>query len=353
MPKLQGVGHGEATAELRGGLMRLMGSIPAWIALHCALAVMGTALARRYALSRQLLDKPDKRRSHAVATPRGGGIAIVVCLGVALSWLAWRFPQQRELLAAIGIGLGLVAGVGWRDDHRPLSAWVRLATHVLAGAIFAFALYRHGASPLSTAMGFTVVVASINLWNFMDGIDALATSQTILVALAIVLLAHPPLVLPLALSLLGACLGFLPFNLPRAKIFLGDVGSGALGCMVAMLLALTAGADLLRWLLLSLPCSAFFVDAGLTLGSRIVAGERWWTAHVQHLYQRMARRGGHAKVTAAYMVWTVLGIALMCWLRTQPPARIMCGAIGWHLLGAGVWYVLTSKDHPAMQGTSR
>src|SRR5690606_10377116 len=91
-----------------------------------AIALAGTWLARRYALRRGLLDEPGERRSHASATPRGGGISIVVAMFAVLAWLAWREPGQVAVPAAIGAGLALVAGIGWADDHRPLSPALRL-----------------------------------------------------------------------------------------------------------------------------------------------------------------------------------------------------------------------------------
>lgn len=334
--------------------MASMAGVAGWFALHAVLAAIGTALARRYALRRRMLDQPGERRSHHVATPRGGGIAIVVPVAFALAWLAWVLPPQRLLIGSIGFGLLLVAAVGWRDDHRPLSAWWRLLAHILAGIAVGAIAWRQGMPALDALFGAVAIVVLINFWNFMDGIDALAASQALLVATVVALVAGEPLVFWIGLALTAACLGFLPFNWPRARIFLGDVGSGALGYLLGVLWLLSAQTMVSRWFLLSLPLSVFAVDAGLTLLSRMLAGERWWAAHTNHLYQRMARREGHGSVSAKYALWTFVGACLVWLLRNASPAVIMCSATIWHLIGAGAWYGLTKKDHRnAMQGTDR
>jgi UDP-N-acetylmuramyl pentapeptide phosphotransferase/UDP-N-acetylglucosamine-1-phosphate transferase len=156
----------------------------------------------------------------------------------------------------------------------------------------------------------------VNVWNFMDGIDGLAASQAILVAAGWAWLAWPGPPAWLLLALAAAGLGFLPFNLPRARIFLGDVGSGALGYLLAVgLLWLPAGALAWPWLAW-LPLSAFLVDAALTLASRILRGEQWWAPHLQHAYQRWTIRiDRHATVTFAYALWTACAVATMVLAR--------------------------------------
>src|SRR5690606_7576504 len=169
-----------------------------------------------------------------------------------------------------------------------------------------------GGAPWLALLALGLVPVLVNVWNFMDGIDGLAASQAALAAAGLALLAgEGPAVLP-ALALSAACLGFLPFNFPRARIFLGDVGSGALGFALAVLVVLLPSDaptdDRVGVLLLAaLPLSAFLVDATLTLSGRIVRRERWWTAHVEHAYQRFAvRAGSHAPVTMAYAAWTAV-----------------------------------------------
>jgi UDP-N-acetylmuramyl pentapeptide phosphotransferase/UDP-N-acetylglucosamine-1-phosphate transferase len=140
-----------------------------------------------------------------------------------------------------------------------------------------------------------------------------------------------------AWALAAACAGFLPFNFPRARIFLGDVGSGALGYALAALVALEVrGGAAGLWVLL--PLSAFLLDATLTLGARMVRGERWWTPHVQHLYQRLARYWqGHRRVTYLYAGWTLAASGIAWWMRFSDATTIMLAVCTWYLLGTGTW----------------
>ena len=124
----------------------------------CALSALGTWAARGYALRRQLVDHPGERRSHQVATPRGGGMAIVGALLVAAAWALWQWPAQQLPIAGAAAGFALVAGIGWWDDHRPLPARWRLAVHALA--VLGWGLLGQHLSAAQIA-GMAIVVASV------------------------------------------------------------------------------------------------------------------------------------------------------------------------------------------------
>lgn len=279
-------------------------------AIAMALSASGSRWAIAYAHRKDLLDHPGERRSHAAPTPRGGGIGIVVaCLLALLSVGAGGSDAGSWLLVAGG--LLLVSAIGWWDDHQSLPAWPRLLVHAIAAACLAGALHLQGASGLAVAATFMLAIVLVNAWNFMDGINGLATSQALLCALGFAVASGDGWRL-LALVLAGACLGFLPFNFPKARLFLGDVGSGVLGYLVAALVAAGFAAHAVEaWPALLLPPLAMLADTGLTLLWRIRRGERWWQAHVQHAYQRWSRHQGHALVAAAYAGWTLTAIALM------------------------------------------
>ncbi len=318
----------------------------AWLILHSGIAAAGTWLARRYALQRDLLDHPGERRSHAVATPRGGGIAIVVALLVAAVALAMRDPSQGLLLGTFGIGMTLVAGVGMVDDHRPLSPWVRLLVHAVAGAIFALAIqYVFGQVWLSL-LAFATTVALTNIWNFMDGIDGIAASQALLLGVALASILGGSWML-IALALAAACAGFLPFNFPCARIFMGDVGSGAIGFAIAGLGAAAVGMQGLDVVWLLLPLSAFLVDAGFTLARRVMRSEHWWQPHVQHAYQVWARRSGHVVVTLAYVAWTLTGLATMTVFRGSSTIFMLAFCLVWYVFAALAWWTLQRLEPPA------
>ena len=313
-------------------------SLPAWIGLHFVLALTGTWLARRYALHRRLLDEPGDRRSHLVATPRGGGIAIVIALLSGIGWLIVRDGPPSPFLCAAAIGLILVAGVGWIDDHRPLSPWSRLAVHGVVAIGLAFGVFAQGGNIALAIAAFCIAMVLVNIWNFMDGIDGLAASQAALAAAGYAMYSGAGTMFWIAFGLAAACAGFLPFNLPRARIFLGDVGSGALGFALAVVLVGVVGQGRDTWPVLLMPLSAFVIDATLTLAARMLRGERWWQPHVQHAYQHWARQTGrHAVVTTAYAGWTLVAIAIMLLTRTTDIAMMGAIIFAWYLAGLIVW----------------
>ena len=316
-----------------------------WCGLFAALSALGTWAARAYALRRRLLDAPDERRSHQVATPRGGGLGIVLALLVACVALVLRIPLMVVLLAAGTLGLLLVAAVGAWDDHRPLSPWLRLSVHALAAALLAAGTLLSGGSALLALTAFVLTLVLINVWNFMDGIDSLAASQAALVAAAFALAGGGSLGLLLGMAVVGACLGFLPFNWPRASVFMGDVGSCALGFVLAWLAVLTLdGLPPTHWPWVLLPLSAFLLDAGLTLAVRILRRERWWTAHSQHAYQCAARRFGHGPVAAGYAVWTAIGGIMLLRFRGESMFEGPMLVPIWFVITGCLWFALRRCD---------
>ena len=310
-----------------------------WLSLHFIIGLTGTWMARAYALRRDLIDHPGERRSHDIPTPRGGGVAIVIALLVAACVLGWRNPHQFILIAGFTMGLLLVAGVGMIDDHRPLSPWLRLGVQAMAAGIFALAVAGTWGDLSMAMIAFVAVMVLTNIWNFMDGINGIAASQATLVAVGLAFVLGGSWFW-LTLALAAACLGFLPFNFPKARIFLGDVGSGALGFALAALLvtALAGLGQQSRGILLLLPLSAFLVDSGLTLLRRLLTGERWWTPHAQHAYQRWAAGAGtHALVTLMYAGWTAAAWMLAWWLATRTEGQMAFWCALWFTMTAALW----------------
>jgi Fuc2NAc and GlcNAc transferase len=280
-----------------------------------------TQLMRSIAAGTGALDVPNPRSSHGVPTPRGGGVAIVCVTTAAIGVLVLRHAVPMELLWVLSGGGLAVALVGLADDHRPLSAAVRLTVH-FAAAFWAL-LWLGGLPPLrigahlvaSGWVGYVLaafgIVWAVNLFNFMDGIDGIAAGEAIFMALAAALLSllggGAGAVPVAAIAFAAACGGFLLWNWPPARIFLGDVGSGYLGYVVVVL-ALAATRDdpsaLWVWLILG---GAFFVDATVTLVRRTLRGDRVYQAHRSHAYQWLARRwGSHARVTSAVLITNIV-----------------------------------------------
>jgi Fuc2NAc and GlcNAc transferase len=286
------------------------------------LAVVLTALARKLALAAGLLDVPNQRSSHHVSTARGGGVAIVIACLAGLAFLAARSRIDNDLLWALAVGGAAVAAIGFADDRYQLSALARLTVHFIA-AIWAVS-WLGGLAPLDVGgrlvdLGWIGDVAAVlalvwatNAFNFMDGIDGLAAGEATFVAVASVVLGSLAASAPgagAALIFAAACAGFLVWNWPPAKIFMGDVGSGFLGFAIGVLaIAATRHqpAAPFVWLILA---GTFFVDSGVTLGRRIQRGARIYQAHRTHAYQWLARGWrSHTRVTLAFMAVNV------CWL---------------------------------------
>lgn len=282
---------------------------PWLLAVAASLASFAVAgLWRRLALRRQWLDLPDARRLHATPTPRGGGVGIALAMLACAPWLG----QGGALFA---LGLAITAGAGLYDDLRPLRAAPKFLLQV-AGALplaLAWPLLPALLGPVGAVLAAgLLVLALVNIWNFMDGSNGLAASQALLFGAATAVLAGSGTPAGwLGIAMAAGCLGFLPWNLPRARLFLGDAGSHALGFGVAgaALLASTQG-EASPWQLLLLP-SAFLVDASLTLSGRLWRRQKFWLAHREHLYQRAVARGwSHGGIAAAYAAWTLLAAAL-------------------------------------------
>lgn len=305
------------------------------MAASLLLSAAATEGVRRFAPRAGMLDLPGPRRSHRVPTPRGGGAGIALAGLAAFAAFAWLGIPGAGWM---GAGLWLVALAGWSDDHRPLAIHWKLSAQLLAAASLAIALARAQASPAVVVLGFVAVPVLVNAWNFIDGIDGLAASQALLCALALAW-GLQEAGRWLALALIAAGLGFLPFNFPRARVFAGDVGSGALGYLLACLLVLALQAHPpARWPLLALPLVAVLVDVGMTLGRRVLRGERWWQPHLQHLYQRWAPGLGHPRVTLRYAAWTVLAIACMAGLQAAPVPLAWTGSGVFLMATAWLWW---------------
>lgn len=147
-----------------------------WVVLHLMVAAVGTWLLRRYALWRRLLDLPCERRSHQVATPRGGGMAIVFTLlfGCVLAWFG--LPQWRFHLVLYACGFTLIASIGWWDDHRPIPAVIRFVVHCLAATLLGVLTFTASGTLWQAFLAAAFALVLVNIWNFMDGINGLATT---------------------------------------------------------------------------------------------------------------------------------------------------------------------------------
>jgi len=276
---------------------------------------------RRHAV----LDRPGPRSAHAVPTPRGGGIAVLLALYPAWLLAVPLAGAEDGLWIVLGAALPLVA-ISWLDDLRNLSPAVRLPVHVVAVAIGLAAAAAGEAPPVFQGLlpGWLDLLVTgilwlwfLNLFNFMDGIDAIAGAETVAIGAGVALLALVvwPLAgaLPLAmpgLTLAAAAAGFLVWNRPPAKIFLGDVGSIPLGFLAGWLLIETARGG--AWAAALILPAVFVADATWTIVVRLARGDNPLRAHAEHVYQRAVREVGrsHGQVVAFVSLANLVLIAL-------------------------------------------
>ncbi len=295
-----------------------------WLCLLVATASwILTWFVRHNALARNLLDIPNSRSSHSIPTPHGGGLAIAITFLIALVILAVTGRLSWSLMLSLyGPGM-LVAIVGFIDDYRPIAARWRLAVHFISAGWILYIM--NGLPPLLLFgmkldlmwLGYIIAVLYLvwllNLYNFMDGIDGIAGIEAVTVCMSGIVLywlndtIDLSYILPALL--LAAVAGFLFWNFPKAKIFMGDVGSGFLGLMLGALSIQAAWVDpnlFWAWLIL---LGVFIVDATVTLFRRIIRKEKFYQAHCSHAYQHASRQlNSHVRVTIS------VGLINLLWL---------------------------------------
>ncbi len=340
-------------------LLALLGS--AWL----------TAWARSYALKSQLLDVPNSRSAHRVPTPRGGGLGLVIVFVSSLVTIGLSLIFQYDdiisglTLLSLAVGGAAVAWVGWRDDRTPLSPTLRLCVHFgssllalvpwiatesgLSTLLVAFVSSDWMASGLFSVLNIVFAllfsVWMINLTNFMDGIDGLAGVEAVTASLTLAALSagNGMGIHSLVYSVLCcACLGFLVYNWPPAKIFMGDVGSGFLGFVFAGLVIwthLSGGVQLVPSVIV---LGVFVVDATYTLLERGLRGKQIWLSHSEHAYQHAARSWGHKRVTTTVLFINVAWLAPMAiWAAIIPSQQILALVVAFLPL---IWLVRFLKS---------
>ncbi len=283
-----------------------------------------------------VLDVPNARSSHARPTLRGGGlgVAVGVVAGVAVGLLVAGQGIDATVVAVLGVPLGLGV-LGFVDDVRSLGVRSRMLCQLALGAVGAGLLAQGtDAGPVAAAVmvvsGGVWVAGELNATNFMDGINGITgiTAAVIGGSQAVVGVAvDSPMVAVAGAALAGAALGFLPYNLPCARVFLGDSGSYLVGSLLALnaMAALQEGAPVVA---VAAPFAIVLGDTSVTLLRRIKAGERWWTPHRSHVYQRVALGAlGHTRTALLVGVLTAVcagaGLAV---LRTDGPVGAVVAA---------------------------
>jgi UDP-N-acetylmuramyl pentapeptide phosphotransferase/UDP-N-acetylglucosamine-1-phosphate transferase len=318
-----------------------------WLISVCiavaALSALATGALVVVLRRRAILDHPNERSNHAIPKPRGGGLAVVPIALVA--WIAISLPALPSGLPVVLIGAAVLALLSWTDDLRSLPAGLRFAVQAIVVAFAA--AYGLGAQGLvfqgllpgwaDTAVSAVLWLWFLNLFNFMDGIDGISGVETVSVGAGMALLAvfaadAPPIWLGATLA--AAAVGFLVWNWPPSRIFLGDVGSVPIGFLLGfLLLALAARGYGPAALILP---AYYLADATLTILRRLLRGEKIWRAHSQHFYQQAVRGGlSHAQVSLAVLAANLVLIALAVLSLTAPlpaligAAIVVAGLLAW------------------------
>lgn len=370
MPVLASAPTRTLAAELASALTPALGlaTVAAFLA-----SLGGTLLFRRVLLARAMLDTPNERSSHQAPVARGGGAVFVA---LALVWLAMFALSGAGEPRVMGTGAGAagqhsaalpgmlaaalgclaVAVVGWVDDACGVRPAIRLTVHLSASALAVYATLSAADATASTAVGWlaiaTLTVACawmVNLVNFMDGIDGIAASYGVFVLAGTVVLAalhHHDTAAPL-LPVAAVIAGFLVVNISRLKVFMGDVGSGTLGLLLAwaLLASVVAGA-INPWAAVILPAT-FVADASVTLAVRLARRQHPARAHRTHAYQRAQRRGAsHLAVTGVYCAVNVLLVLPAAMLATARPEWGAACALGTYAMLSAAAFLAGAGREP-------
>lgn len=278
------------------------------------LGASGAFFMSRYAFRFGLVDLPNARSSHSLPTPRGGGVGILAAF--IISAFALDIP------AGLWVPAALLAVVSFFDDSLDLSPKTRLFFQFLAAAFVVFFVGVNGSIffvSLFLMIFFAIyIVGTANFYNFMDGINGIAgiTGVTgfILIALFASISGSDHRIVLLALCIAAGCLGFLPFNLPEAKVFMGDVGSVLLGFLFASMVVWLAS-DISSFICLASFLAPFYIDSLTAIFIRWRNGDKLFKAHRRHLYQLLANELGHPHwiISLVYGGLQVLTGLLMLW----------------------------------------
>ena len=264
------------------------------------ISMFGTRILVRQLTQHEILDHPNERSSHSAPTPRGAGIAVIGAL--VFGWSAMGFMSNGftgTLLVMSGLALGLAA-ISWMDDLKDLSPLARLAVQSIAVAIALKMVPLPGpvfGGLLSPTMDLILAgvlwVWFLNLFNFMDGIDGLSGVETLAIGIGVFVISrkggYGEITMTMGLTMAAAAIGFLRWNWHPSRIFLGDVGSIPLGFMLGWLLLVLAAHG--AWAAAIILPFYYLADATVTLIRRILRGEKFWTAHREHFYQRAVASG--------------------------------------------------------------
>jgi Fuc2NAc and GlcNAc transferase len=323
-----------------------------WVAIGLfagVLSYVSCVLALSRAKKLGMIALPGERQSHQRATPTGGGLGLVLSIVMTTMMLELILSLPDFWWQKILPGVILLSIIGWRDDKAPVSSLLRLLVQ-LAVSIWLIGfgwweLSLTGAILFSAIL--IAVVGLMNVYNFMDGSNGMAGFQGVFAGVTMAILFQlngESSIALIALIVAAACVGFLPLNFPTARVFMGDVSSVPLGFIFAALSVYGVHTGSLSLPLSILIMSVFLIDATLTLLSRAFRGEQWYTAHAQHIYQRLIAQGwSHQRVLVVYqainVIWVMPAIVLA---KIYPQYAMLLLGLTFLLLGTS-WFIVNRR----------
>lgn len=278
-----------------------------------------TGYMRQYALKKNIIDNPNERSSHNIPTPRGGGVAVVVSYIVGVILLIYLDQLSQHIGLTLIVAGFLITLLGFLDDHGHINSMLRLAIHfiVAIGVVVSLGGFSEVKIFNNFSLDFSANIIAVlflvwllNLYNFMDGINGIASVEAIttMMSMAVIYFIFNLQLNIEILWLLTACVfGFLFWNFPKAKIFMGDACSGFLGLTLGILALIALKENIALFCAWIICLGVFIVDATFTLIRRVLGGYKMYDAHRSHAYQILSRKlSSHTPVTIAVALINVL-----------------------------------------------
>jgi Fuc2NAc and GlcNAc transferase len=287
------------------------------VGLYVALITLSYLLTHvliSYAHKKQLLDVANHRSSHTIATPRIGGLSFVILISLTILSYGIFSLHITSVLFFILTPILIVALTGLLDDIKNLSQHTRFILYFLCALLALGNLKSLFAQPFWLIIGEGLFLSLslawlINLFNFMDGIDGIAASESIFVLAALALFSYFGGEINFSYLLLlctAPLVGFLALNWQPARIFMGDIGSTFLGCLIGCLCLYIINAKIINIYAVIILLASFIVDASWTLVYRLLSGQKWYMAHRSHHYQILSRKlRSHQRVTLIYTLTNI------------------------------------------------
>ena len=270
--------------------------------LFCVILIIAVIPILRFY---KIVDVPSARRAHVSPTVRGGGVALVLSYIITIYFISWYFHEPQNTMPLI-FSILLISFVSFLDDVKSVGVLIRLSTHFIVSYICIreylspHLIFRGELIP-SVDIFLTIfgLVAFLNIYNFLDGIDGISAVQSIHLSLTTLILCiirdkviiNIDLVFNSSVILLGISLAFLIFNWHPARVFLGDVGSTFIGLLHGLNLILIASSSERLFLAAAISSLYYIADGGITISLRIIRKEKFWLPHLNHFFQQAVRKG--------------------------------------------------------------